>query len=276
VVHRRVRERVVAVEGEVDGHTLLAQTAGDRLGQALMIFDDEHTHRHSMPPGGHSQVTAGVTAVAPATAYNRVMNPHHQPLRASGAICVAVLAALLVSACGGAARPPRSGSSGPAGSGSGVRTAYRYADCMRSHGVSAIQDPHVSSNGNSTSVAFHVDPQITGSPDFKSAQRACAHILPGLTGNGPTPAQTHAREQDFIAFSKCMREHGFPRFPDPNGQGQLTPAMLSAAGIDLRQPAIRTAAYGCLPASHGLVTKADVNQAIADPTGGSQTSSTGG
>ena len=103
---------------------------------------------------------------------------------------------------------------------------------MRTHGVTNFEDPHVSTNGNSVQIAVHVDPAITEAPAFKSAQRACAHILPNA-GNGPTPAQIRAHTDAILAFARCMRQHGFPRFPDPNSQGQLTPAMLSAAGIDL-------------------------------------------
>ena len=55
VVDGRVRERVGTVEGEVDRHALVPQPVGDRGGQALVIFDDEHAHRHSMPLA----VTAG-------------------------------------------------------------------------------------------------------------------------------------------------------------------------------------------------------------------------
>ena len=73
-----------------------------------------------------------------------------------------------------------------------------------------------------------------------------------------------------------MREHGFPKFPDPNSQGRLTPAMLSAAGIDLQQPAIKPAADACVSVTHGFVTKADINQAIANPGGGSQSAQGGG
>ncbi len=147
---------------------------------------------------------------------------------------------------------------------------------MRKHGVSNFQDPHVSTNGNSVQIAVHVDPAITERPGFKSAQRACAHILPNA-GNGPTPAQIRAHTDAILAFAKCMRQHGFPKFPDPNNQGQLTPAMLSASGIDLQQPAIKPAAYACLPLTHGIINRADVNQAISNPSGsGSQHSSAGG
>jgi hypothetical protein len=194
------------------------------------------------------------------------------------ALALAGLTAVLVAACGGAKKPPSpsgSGQSGSASQNSAAQDAYHYADCMRSHGVTAFGDPKVSSHGNSTSVGFHLDPQITGSPAFKSAQKTCAHILPG-SPNGAANQLTPAREHDFLAFSACMRKHGFPKFPDPDNQGQLTPATLSAAGINLEQPAIKPAAYACVSVTHGLVTRADINQFIANPNGGSQSASAGG
>lgn len=192
-------------------------------------------------------------------------------------LAVAGLTTVLVAACGGAKKPPSPSVTGHGSKNSAVASAYHYADCMRSHGVSSFQDPHVHQSGNSMSVGFRVDPQITGSPNFKSAQRACAHILPGLS-NGPTPAQTRAREQAILAFASCMRHHGFPKFPDPTSQGRLTPTMLSKAGIDLQQPAIKPAADACVSVTHGIISRADVNQAISggQPGGGSQGSPAGG
>lgn len=69
-----------------------------------------------------------------------------------------------------------------------------------------------------------------------------------------------------VAFARCMRAHGFPRFPDPTSQGQLTLTMIRQAGINLAQPAIKPAAYGCAPLTHGLLTRANINQALANPT----------
>lgn len=195
-------------------------------------------------------------------------------LRPFLAVALAAVTALLLAACGGSKKPPAQSVSGHGGNNSGTAAAYRYSACMRDHGVSKFQNPRVKANGNQVQVVVHVDPTITGSPHFKPAQRACAHILPNPT-SGPTQAQMHAREEAILAFAGCMRRHGFPRFPDPTRQGQLTPEMLSRAGIDLQQPAIRTAAYACLPVTHGIVTRADVNQATASPSGGSGSQSGG-
>jgi hypothetical protein len=190
-----------------------------------------------------------------------------------------VAAALLIAACGGSKKPPAASSGqSPSSHGSPGAAAYRFSTCMRTHGVTNFQDPKVSVNGNQVKVAIHVDPSITGSPSFKSAQKACGHLLPGggPTNVGASPAQMRDRSAELLAFAKCMRQRGFPTFPDPTSQGQLTPAMLTKAGIDLQQPAIKPAAYACLPLTHGLLTRADVNQAIANPNGGSQSSSGGG
>jgi hypothetical protein len=178
--------------------------------------------------------------------------------------------AVLVAACGGGAKQPANTASSHSQH-NGARDAYRFSACMRTHGVTNFQDPRVRTTGNQIQVAIHVDPAITGSPNFKSAQRACSHLLPE-GGNGPSPAQQRGRAEAILAFAKCMRHHGFPKFPDPTGQGQLTPAMLSQAGIDLHQPAIRPAAYACVEVTHGLLTRADINQAVSNP-GGSRSQS---
>jgi hypothetical protein len=228
-----------------------------------------------MPPGGHSEVTIDVTGSAPVAAYNRAMNSHRRLSRTIPLAPVAIAAALLVSACGGSKKPPASTVSGnSASTNSAIKDAYRYSACMRTHGVTKFGDPHVSTNGNSVQIAVHIDPAITGSPSFKSAQHACAHIMPAAS-NGPTPAQIQAHTDAILAFAKCMREHGFPKFPDPNSQGQLSPSALSQAGINLQQPAIKPAAFACVAVTHGIITKANINQAIANPNGGSQHSSGG-
>ena len=206
------------------------------------------------------------------------MNRHRLPRTAVFPVLL-VVAALLIAACGGSKKPPAASSGqSPSSHGSPGAAAYRFSTCMRTHGVTNFQDPKVSTNGNQVKVAIHVDPSITGSPSFKSAQKACGHLLPGggPTNIGPSPAQMRDRSEELLAFAKCMRQRGFPTFPDPTSQGQLSPEMLTKAGIDLQQPAIKPAAYACLPLTHGLLTKADVNQAVANPNGGSQSSSGGG
>ena len=51
---------------------------------------------------------------------------------------------------------------------------------------------------------------------------------PASTPTGP--AQRKARASA-LAFSRCMRAHGLPNFPDPNGQGTFPPLTQQALGV---------------------------------------------
>jgi hypothetical protein len=134
---------------------------------------------------------------------------------------------------------------------------------MRNHGLPSFPDPTMTDhNGQQVAyltAAIPVDP----SPAFKSAQNACRGILPTPSNNSPTQlAQQQAREQHILAFAKCVRSHGIPDFPDPTSQGQLTPEMLNAAGIDLHATAALTAAKACIGTTDGAITATDVQRAL--------------
>jgi hypothetical protein len=196
------------------------------------------------------------------------MTPHHtlSSVLRRGAATLAAASALVViiAGCGGNS-PSSSTSSASAQAQRPGADAYQFSACMRSHGVSGFPDPVVKTNGNSVSAAIRVTPALTGSPSFKSAQKACGHILPGPKGQGLSPAQQQARTRAMLAFAQCLRTHGFPRFPDPTAQGQLTLQMVTAAGIDLHTPALLTAGKSCTSVTHGQLTPAQVVQAINGP-----------
>ncbi len=167
--------------------------------------------------------------------------------------------ALLAAACGSSS-PAISNTGSPA---SFTTAAFKYTSCMRNHGLPSFPDPTMTDhNGQQVAyltAAIPVDP----SPAFKSAQNACRGILPTPSNNSPTQlAQQQAREQHILAFAKCVRSHGIPDFPDPTSQGQLTPEMLNAAGIDLHAIAALTAAKACIGTTDGAITATDVQRAL--------------
>jgi len=184
--------------------------------------------------------------------------------RAALAVAAAAAAALLAAGCGGnsPSSPSVSGSAASAKGGPG-EAAFQFSACMRDHGVTNFPDPKVKTSGGSTSVAIGINPSISGQPAFRTAQKACQHIL-GNPRNGPdsSPAQQHARTQALIAFARCLRSHGFPNFPDPDANGDLSQATIGKAGINLQTPALLTAGQGCASVTHGMITPAQVAQAI--------------
>jgi hypothetical protein len=192
--------------------------------------------------------------------------PRFSKLRSLSAIAaMATCAAVLVGGCGGSGTPSSSGSNGGQHKTTAADVA-KYPDCMRQHGVTNFPDPQVSGNR----VTIQIDPTITGSPAFKSARQACAYLLPPGAGdldNTLTPGQLKARTEGLLAFANCMRNHGFRGFPDPDAQGRLTVSMVTQAGIDLKQPAVLRAGDACVPTSRGQITRADVAQAVSNPSG---------
>src|SRR5947209_36426 len=119
---------------------------------------------------------------------------------------LALLAGAVLAACGSTGQP--SGTATGAGSPSpNAGPALQFARCMRAHGVPNFPDPKGGSGG--LQIPDNVNPR---SPSFRSAQKACKRFLP----NGGTPPATNPHDRAAaLAFSKCMRSHGVPAFPDP-------------------------------------------------------------
>jgi hypothetical protein len=193
------------------------------------------------------------------------------------ALVAAVAVAAVTAGCGGNSPSSASVSGAAAASRSGPgAAAYQFSACMRNHGVTNFPDPKVSTSAGSTKVAIGINPSISGQPAFKSAQAACQHILPKPgSGSDLSPAQKRARTQAIIAFARCMRAHGFPNFPDPNANGDLSAQTIRQAGINFQTPALLTAGQGCASATHGVITPAQVAQAINHAKSGTESESGG-
>lgn len=134
--------------------------------------------------------------------------------------------ALVASACGtspahpGVAQLPARGSTGSGVPASGTsessstakdsgtpKSPLAHAECMRSHGVPDFPDPgpiHID-------VKTHPDLDPT-SPTFVAAQKSCVSLDPGGTTGVTVSPQLQAAS---LAYSACMRSHGYPKFADP-------------------------------------------------------------
>jgi hypothetical protein len=126
---------------------------------------------------------------------------------------------------------------------------------MRSHGVPNFPDPQHYTGGNVKLTIHNLSP----SP---SALNACESLLPTNGGSQETEQQQRRQLADELSFARCMRSHGMTNFPDPTAQGQLTVAMVEAQGIDVHSSTTLRVVRTCLPASHGGLTMAKVQEAI--------------
>ncbi len=166
------------------------------------------------------------------------------------AVVAAAIVSVLAAGCGGGS-PTTAATTTP-------NALVAYSECMRSHGVPNFPDPI-----NAEIPKDKVVAAVIGNPRSPAAQRACRHLIPesGL-GPGQTATPTRTRLADALSFADCVRAHGFPSFPDPTNQGQLTPEMVTAAGINLHQPEVLRAGLACVPASHGLLTPGAIERAV--------------
>jgi hypothetical protein len=130
---------------------------------------------------------------------------------------VAIVA--LISACGsGAPAETGTGSSGASdNTAAHAEKTVKFAECMRSNGVTNFPDPNASGKLTIDEIA-NGSSLDTSSPAFKQAIDACKNLEPaGFTGNKRSSQQ----QQAALEFARCIRENGVKDFPDPVPDGPL-------------------------------------------------------
>ena len=203
--------------------------------------------------------------------------------RALAAVAALVVVGILVAGCGGGSKSPgvanvststtsssRSSSSSTTNGGGGTafsgggpssgsrggaprsgfaistanpQKALKLSECMRAHGVPNFPDP----NGQGVIQGSGIDPN---SPAFQKAQQTCAKNLGGGLGTR-SPAQIAQAQAAALAFSKCMRSHGLPDFPDPQfGSGGAIRISIGGpgnanSGVDPNSPIFQKAQKTC-------------------------------
>lgn len=179
-------------------------------------------------------------------------------------VAAALAAGTLLAACGGGSHPSRSARGTQMAHMNGLRMTVaqanaamlRFAGCMKSHGVNGLPSPIAAPTAFKHSFT-------TTTPVYRSALGTCQRLIPGQRTDRAGSAHSHKQIEGMLAFAKCIRRHGFTRFPDPTSTGDMTHQMLAQAGIDLHQPAIVRAAYACTGVSSGVITRAMVRRFVA-------------
>jgi hypothetical protein len=159
------------------------------------------------------------------------MNRKLRPLVALALIAVVAL----ISACG---------SNAPAGSGGGNNAAandqkaLKFAECMRSNGVSEFPDPGASGKFTIDEIA-NGSSLDTSTPAFTQALRACEDLEPaGFMGSRRSPQQQEAA----LKFAQCIRANGVPDFSDPTENGPLIDVQKGQSNMEL-QAALQKCRY---------------------------------
>jgi hypothetical protein len=121
----------------------------------------------------------------------------------------------LISACGSSAPAQAGGSDG--GSAATHEQAVKFAECIRTNGVSAFPDPDALGQF-AYGIPSESSPLNPGSAAWQHAVGACKSLEPtSFMPTSFTPAQLAAR----LKFAQCVRANGVPGFPDPTSNGPL-------------------------------------------------------
>ena len=150
---------------------------------------------------------------------------------------VAIVA--LVSGCASSA-PAETGSGAGSDTAANAQKAVKFADCMRSNGVSHFPDPGASGRLTIDAVAngSSVD---ASTPAFKQAISACKHLEPtGFMGSKRSAQQ----QQAALKFAQCVRGNGVNDFPDPILNGPLVdtnriPSAAEPGGMSILRAAMQ-------------------------------------
>jgi hypothetical protein len=184
-----------------------------------------------------------------------------RPVRAS--IVGTAVIALLLAACGGGSSsasvahigksaptttlPPTAGSGGMPSLPQMYQDVLAYGGCMRSHGDPTFSPPTTVDNATEQVVGWAQPGDLKGDPQalsqYRTANRTCEVLLPN-SGAGPSQAQVQQQLAKDLKFSKCMRSHGIPNFPDPKESKQGI-SISSPHDLDPKSPQFQAAQRDC-------------------------------
>jgi hypothetical protein len=124
-----------------------------------------------------------------------------------------------------------------------------FARCMREHGVD-MPDPDTSGGGPGV-VTFSASASAGTKLDadtnkFQEANDACKDLLGDVGPMNMSPEQQQEMQDQALAFSRCMREHGV-NMPDPTfgSEGQMMMTIGDGNGIDPTDPKFEEAQQAC-------------------------------
>ncbi len=166
--------------------------------------------------------------------------------RSPAALALIALVALVSGGCGSSS-PAGTGADGSANnSTANAQKAVKFAECMRSNGVSQFPDPGASGS-------FTIDGVVNGSsldpssPAFKQAIGVCRDLEPaGFTGGKRSAQQT----QGALEFAQCIRDNGVKDFPDPaNGQPLVDTNRIPSAATPSGMSILNAAMQKCRDAA---------------------------
>lgn len=142
----------------------------------------------------------------------------------------------LVAGCGGHSAGSATPSPSAATDAQILAVGREYAQCVRTHGIAGFPDPVVFDGRLGWQVSGGTDPK-QALQNNKAARDACGPILDRLPPSATKrPSFSPQEMQDLLRYAQCMRQHGYPDWPDPQADGTFQlPASVQAEGKSARR-----------------------------------------
>lgn len=93
-------------------------------------------------------------------------------------------------------------------------SAFKFAQCMRDHGVD-MPDPQVDGSGGFGVTVDGGSGQALTREEIDAAMEACREYAP--FGGDPNVQPDPQAQENMLKFAQCMRDNGVESFPDPDG-----------------------------------------------------------
>jgi len=114
--------------------------------------------------------------------------------------------------------------------------ALKFAQCMRENGLPDFPDPTFGDNGELSQSG----PGNGDKAQIDAAQEKCKEFAPDSGPPKPIDPEKLAKARE---YSKCMRDNGFPNFPDPDANGGI--AIKGEPGMDPMDPEFKSTEQNC-------------------------------
>ncbi|HEY3036927.1 MAG TPA: hypothetical protein VGJ54_19995, partial [Streptosporangiaceae bacterium] len=133
------------------------------------------------------------------------------------AVLLAALPALPACTSGGHASASASPSASAMTGEQILAIARRYAQCLREHGITGVAEPRIQ---DGRLIGAGVPADYPDPAKLDEAFNACGPIVDALPAGVMSGPHVSAADLEKMGkFAACMRQHGLPEWPDPNGDG---------------------------------------------------------
>jgi hypothetical protein len=119
---------------------------------------------------------------------------------------------------------------------------HTAAQCLRDHGIPNFPDPVFDTHGQ-----LQIDDQLLRSLPAsvtQSAEQACTAQIDAAqqAAGAQRPVATPQELAQATRFAQCMRQHGWPNFPDPDANGSFRSSPPGAMPPTKSDPSFRACA----------------------------------